>query len=63
MKKEYDIYLREKKFSAELRARIGLKPVGEVVRGNRLRWFGHTLRKDLDDSVRKFMDYEVVGKN
>ena len=29
-----EVSLREKKSSAELRARMGLKPVGEVVRGN-----------------------------
>ena len=33
-------------------ARMGLKTVGEVVRGNRLRWFGHVRRKDPDDWVR-----------
>jgi hypothetical protein len=32
------------------------------VRGNRLRWLGHVLRKDPDDWVRKCMDYEVDGK-
>ena len=57
-----EVSLREKKTSAELRARMGLKPVGEVVRGNRLRWFGHVLRKDPEDWVRKCMDYEADGK-
>jgi hypothetical protein len=56
------VSLREKKTSVELRARIGLKPVREVVRGNRLRWLGHVLRKDPGDWVQKFMDYEVEGK-
>ena len=55
--------LREKKSSSELRARMGLKPVGEVVRGNRLRWFGHVLRKDPDDWVRKCNYYELVRKD
>ena len=32
------------------------------MRGNRLRWLGHVLRKDPDDWVRKCMDYEVDGK-
>ena len=57
-----EVSLREKKTSAELRARMGLKPVGEVVRGNRLRWLGHILRKDEEDWVRKCMDYEIDGK-
>ena len=50
------VSLREKKTSAELRARMGLKPVGEVVRGNRLRWLGHVLTNDADDWVRRCMD-------
>ncbi len=43
------VSLREKKTSVELRARMGLKPVREVVRENRLRWLGHVLRKDPDE--------------
>ena len=43
------VSLREKKTSAELRAGLGLEPVGEVVRVNSLRWLGHGLRKDPDD--------------
>ncbi len=43
--------LREKKTSAELRARLGLEPVAKVVRENRLRRLGHVLRKDPDDWV------------
>jgi len=56
------VSLREKKTSAELRARMGMKSVEEVVRGNRLRWLRHVLRKDLDDWVRSCMDYEVDRK-
>ena len=28
---------------------------------NRLRWYGHVLRKDDDDCVKKCMEYEVEG--
>jgi len=28
---------------------------------NRLRWYGHVLRKDGDDWVKKCMEYEVEG--
>jgi len=28
---------------------------------NRLRWYGHVLRKDDDDWVKKCMEYEVEG--
>ena len=30
-----------------------------VLAVNRLRWYGHVLRKDDDDWVKKCMDYEV----
>jgi len=32
-----------------------------VLQQNRLRWCGHVLRKDNDDSVTKCMEYEVEG--
>ena len=28
---------------------------------NRLRWYGHVLRKDYGDWVKKYMEYEVQG--
>ena len=31
------------------------------VQQNRLRWYGHVLRKDDNDWVKKCMEYEVVG--
>ena len=39
---------------------MGLKPMEEVLKGNRQRWFEHVLRKDPDDWVRKCMDYEAI---
>ena len=32
-----------------------------VLQQNRLRWYGHVLRKDDDDWVKKCMEYEVEG--
>ena len=32
-----------------------------VIGCNRLRWYGHVLRKDDDDWVKKCMEYEVEG--
>ena len=32
-----------------------------VLQQNRLRWYGHVLRKDDDDWVKKCMDHEVEG--
>ena len=44
--------------SAELRERMGIELVFEVVKRDRLRWLGHVLRKDDDDWVKKSMSYE-----
>jgi len=32
-----------------------------VLQQNRLRWYGHVLRKDDDDWVKKCMEHEVDG--
>ena len=42
----------------ELRERLGIDDIALVLQQNRLRWYGHVLRKD-DDWVKKFMEYEV----
>jgi len=39
------VSLRERNTNAELRGRIGVEGIGEVVRRNRLMWFGHVQRK------------------
>ena len=56
------VSLRERKTSAELRQRMGIEDVGDVMKRSRLRWMGHVLRKDEDDWVRKSMLLEVDGK-
>jgi len=32
-----------------------------VLQQNRLRWYGHVLRKEDDDWVKRCMEYEVEG--
>jgi len=32
-----------------------------ILQQNRMRWYGHVLRKDDDDWVKKCMEYEVEG--
>jgi len=43
-----------------LRERLGIGDTALVLQQNRLRWYGHVLRKD-DDWVKKCMEYEVEG--
>ena len=47
--------------SKELRERLGVDDIALVLQQNRLRWYGHVLRKDDDDWVKKCMEHEVEG--
>ena len=47
--------------SKELTERLGIDDIALVLQQNRLRWYGHVLRKDDDDWVKKCMEYEVEG--
>ena len=45
------VTLRDKVPTVELRRRLGIEGVVEVMRRGRLRWFGHVERKEVDDWV------------
>jgi len=47
--------------SKGLRERLGLDDIISVLQQNRLRWYGHVLRKEDNDWVKKCMEYEVEG--
>jgi len=47
--------------SKELRESPGIDDIALVLQQNRLRWYGHVLRKEDDDWVKKCMEYEVEG--
>ena len=47
--------------SKELRERLGIDDTALVLQQNRLRWYGHVLRKEDDDWVKKCMEYEAEG--
>ena len=47
--------------SKRLRERLGLDDIMLVLQQNRLRWYGHVLRKEDNDWVKKCMEYEVEG--
>ena len=48
--------------SEELRKRLGITNIGEILRRARLRWFGHVMRKDDNSWVKNCMFLEVEGK-
>ena len=55
------VSLKDRVSSVDLYSRLGIDGVEEVVRGGRLRWFGHLERKDSDDWVSTCRDFEVMG--
>ena len=55
------VSLKDKLRSDELRRRLGIEAIGQVLRRGRLRWLGHVLRKEENDWVRKSMNIIVVG--
>ena len=55
------VKLQDRVPSKELRGRLGLDDIISVLQRNRLRWYGHELRKEDNDWVKKYMEYEVEG--
>jgi len=53
------VKLQDKVPSKELRGRMELEDIISVVQRNRLRWYGHVLRKEDNDWVKKCMEHEV----
>ena len=43
------------------RERLGVDDIALVLQQNRLRWYGHVLRIDDDDWVKKCVEHEVEG--
>ena len=54
--------LKERISSEELRQRLDLEGVKDVIRRGRLRWYGHVMRKQDEDWVKKCISMEVDGK-
>jgi len=51
--------LKDRLPSKDLRERLGIDDIALVLQQKRLHWYGHVLRKDDDDWVKKCMEYEV----
>jgi len=56
-----DINVKDKVPSKELRETLGLDDIISELQQNRLRWYGHVLRKEDNDWVKKCMEYETEG--
>jgi len=55
------IKLQDRVPSKGLRGRLGLDDIILVLQQNRLQWYGHVLRKEDNDWVKKCMEYEMEG--
>lgn len=55
------VSLRDRCEMKELRKRLGVVGVSDVVKNGRLAWFGHVERKDEEDWVNKCRRMEVAG--
>jgi len=57
-----DIKVRDREFQVKrLRERLGLDDVILILQQNRLRWYGHVLRKENNDWLKKYIEYDVEG--
>ena len=53
--------LYEKIVMSELRTQMGISSIEDIIRYNRLRWFGHLQCIDEEKSPRKILNFEVNG--
>jgi len=56
-----NVKVKDRVPSKELRERLGIDDIILILQQNRLRWYGHLLRKEDTDCVKKCMEYKVVG--
>ena len=59
MRRMCGVSLKKHLSNEVLRGRLGIDCVSDLVRRSRLRWFGHVVRKDDQQWVRKCMDFKV----
>jgi len=56
-----NVKVKDRVQSKQLRERLGIDDIILILEQNRLRWYGHVLRKEDTDWVKKCMEYEVEG--
>jgi len=56
-----DVKVKDRVPSKELRERLGIGDILLILQQkNRLRWYGHVLRKEDTDWLKKCMEYELI---
>jgi len=56
-----NVKVKDRVLSKELREKLGIDDIILILQQHRLRWYGHVLRKEDTDWVKKCMEYEVEG--
>jgi len=56
-----NVKVKDRVPSKELRERLGIDYIILILQQNRLQWYGHVLRKEDTDWVKKCMEYDVEG--
>jgi len=56
-----NVKVKDRVPSKELTERLEIDDIVLILQQNRLRWYGHVLRKEDTDWVKKCMEYEVEG--
>jgi len=56
-----NVKVKDRVPSKKMRERLGIDEIILIPQQNRLRWYGHVLRKEDTDWVKKCMEYEVEG--
>ena len=52
--------MRDRKRTGELMSMLGLcDDIVSVVRQSRLRWYGHVMRRDMTNGIRRVLDVDV----
>ena len=54
-----NVKVKDRVPNKELRERLGIDDTILILQQTRLRWYGHVLRKEGTDWVKKLMEYEV----
>ena len=56
-----NVKIKDRLPSKELRERLGIDDMILILQQNRMRWYGHVLRKEDTDWIKKCMECEVEG--
>jgi hypothetical protein len=51
-----------RKFNKELQEELGLAPVTSYIKGQRLQWFGHIMRRSEEETIRAVIEWQPKGK-